>query len=74
VVELRVERCPYRWLAGIQPELCHVDMKLLQRLTGGLVQAAHEREGDEQRDASPRVCRYRVVFPQSGALPKGGVA
>lgn len=69
VVEFHLEHCPYRWLAGLHPELCHVDMKLLQRLTGGLVQVV-----DEQRDASPRVCRYRVVFPQSGALPRGGVA
>lgn len=58
VVEFRLEYCPYRWLAELHPELCHVDMKLLQRLTGGLVQAV-----DEQRDASPRVCRYQVVFP-----------
>jgi len=73
VVEFRLENCPYRWLAGRHPELCLVDMKLLQRLTGGLVQAVEEGQ-DEQPDAPSRICRYRVVFPQTGALPRGGVA
>ncbi len=74
VIEFRMKNCPYRWLAGRHPELCLVDMKLLQRLTGGLVQVIPAESHDEQRGASPRICRYRVVFPQSGALPRGGVA
>lgn len=74
VVEFRMKNCPYRWLAGQHPELCLVDLKLLQRLTGGLVQEVHEEGANAQSDTSSHACRYRVVFPQSGALPRGGVA